>query len=126
MNNLRLKKGICTPYICLNKDTGTFEIEGDSCMEHPVRFYNPIIAWLDEAVKPNQSIRFDFCLGYYNADSSRMFLSIFSLLEEKAARVNINWYTKPNDSNRMEEGESFQEDFPGFNFNIIVKRRIAG
>ncbi|EAY32068.1 hypothetical protein M23134_02097 [Microscilla marina ATCC 23134] len=52
-----------------------------------------------------------------------MFFEVLALLEDRKAPVVINWYVHHKDVDMIDEGESFQEDFPLLDFNVIVQQQ---
>jgi hypothetical protein len=126
MRNLLLPKENYAPYVSFNQHSGIFEIRGESHMEYPQQFYKPILAWLEEFLRQSKSpIEFNFRMSYYNTGSSRMFFEILALLEDRKAPVVINWYVHHKDVDMIDEGESFQEDFPLLDFNVIVQQELT-
>lgn len=125
MNNLFLPNESYTPYISLNQNSGIFEIKGESHMEYPHQFYQPILNWLNEFIRKKKSlVQFDFRMRYYNTGSSRVFFEIFELLDKIKVPVTINWYAERRDTDMIDEGDSFQEDFPNLDFNVIIQKDI--
>lgn len=125
MENFFVDKDTYSPLINLNARSGICEIRGDSHMEHPRLFYKSALYWLQNFVKQGQQIQFNFFLKYYNTGSSRVLFEIFSLLEKAAAPAHVNWHAEQRDSDMIDEGESFKEDFPKINFQVITKKKIA-
>ena len=125
MKNLFQAPNNYTPYVSLDQ-TGKFEFKGESHMEYPHQFYEPIFDWLNEFVATSKlPIQFDFKMRYYNTGTSRVFFEIFSLLEKHGALVQINWYAPSRDTDMIDEGDSFQEDFPSLDFNVVIQREVA-
>lgn len=126
MENLFIEEDNYSPRISLNYATGTCEIRGDSHMEQPRLFYKSVIYWFNKFTSSKKrNLQVDFLLKYYNTGSARVLFEIFSLLEKSPSPVAVNWYAENRDTDMVDEGHSFKEDFPKINFNVIVKNRIA-
>ncbi|OJJ15721.1 hypothetical protein BKI52_37540 [marine bacterium AO1-C] len=122
MENLSIEPSKFSPQVDFDGDTGSLEIKGASFMEHPLEFYDPILAWLDQFAKvPHPKSTLKVHLSYFNSGSSGIIFDIFQLLEEKAAMspVSIEWHVDPNDEEMLAEGEEFKECFEKLDFNII-------
>ncbi len=125
MNNLFQTPGNYTPYVSLSH-TGKFEIKGESNMEYPQQFFEPIFGWLEKFVAESKiPVQFDVKMRYYNTGTSRTLFEIFSLLEKSDAPITVNWYASTRDTDMIDDGDGFQEDFPELNFNVIIQREVA-
>lgn len=120
MQSLFIEPGDYSPYISFNQVTGTLKISGESYMEHPYDFYEPVISWVHHFLATNRtSLKLDFYLKYFNTGSSQALFEIFDILEAKTNPSVINWHVEQNDPDILAEGEGFQEDFPNLYFNIV-------
>ncbi|HAS40712.1 MAG TPA: hypothetical protein DCS93_09550 [Microscillaceae bacterium] len=125
MKNLFQAPGNYTPYVSFNQ-TGKFEIKGESNMEYPQQFFEPIFDWLEKFIAESKlPIQFDIKMRYYNTGTSRTFFEILSLLEKSEVPVAVNWYASSRDTDMIDDGDGFQEDFPSLNFNVIIQREVA-
>ena len=98
------------PSVSLNAETGLCEIAGESYLEEATLFYKPIYDWLQEYIKTNKSILFNFRLSYVNTSSSKHVLFILRLLkdyEESGGDVVANWYIEPGDTDTEEDVEDY-------------------
>ena len=102
-----------TPGIKLDATNNIFEITGRSLPEDVVKFYSPIMDWLDEYAKsPNEKTVFDFKLSYFNTASSKIILDILMKLEEirdAGNNIDIKWHYSSDDEDMMEAGEEYAE-----------------
>ena len=102
-----------TPGIKLDAANDIFEISGRSLPEDVVKFYKPILDWLDEyAQSPNEETVFDFKLSYFNTASSKIILDIMMKLEEihnGGHNITIKWYYPSEDEDMMEAGEEYAD-----------------
>jgi len=98
-----------TPGIILDASSGFFEISGRSLPEDVVKFYKPILDWLEEYGKsPNPSTVFNFKLSYFNTASSKIILDILMKLEG-IANIAIKWHYPSDDEDMMEAGEEYAD-----------------
>jgi len=113
MNPIIISATEDTPGIRLNAADGIFEISGRSLPEDVVKFYKPILDWLDEyAQSPNATTVFSFKLQYFNTASSKIILDILMKLEgmhDAGKTVTIKWHYPSDDDDMMEAGEEYAD-----------------
>ena len=101
MKNLIIEETPDTPKVFFDKASGIFEVSGRSLPENAVKFYAPVLQWLDEYINvPNASTSFEFKLDYFNSASAKKIVEIIAILEklsEKKLAVVINWYYSKDD-----------------------------
>ena len=117
MKNFYLKatQGIFyTPEVKLNAETGHCQIMGESQADNSVKFYTPIIEWIEHYIKHVRGrIRFDFELVYFDTSSSKFIHQILKILrkyELKSGQVIINWHYPDDNEDILDEGLQFSED----------------
>jgi len=126
MDNLYIEQTKSSPEIDFNAKTNVLKIQGESYPENTIRFYVPIINWLEQYSQniKNQSFEVNIELIYFNSSSSQILLNIFDLLEkcqQNENQVTVNWiYDEENDS-ALESGEDFQEELSYITFNLVEK-----
>lgn len=124
MENLIIDKTNSTPYINFDKVSGILQIKGESFPENAAKFYTPILAWLTEYLNnTSEQITLEFEIIYFNSSTSKIFMSIFDMLEDdvkNGKKVVVNWYCDAENETAMECGEDFKEDLNHLPFNIIV------
>ncbi|MDR1154938.1 MAG: DUF1987 domain-containing protein [Bacteroidales bacterium] len=102
-----------TPGIKLDATNNIFEISGRSLPEDVVKFYRPILDWLDTyAQSPNEHTVFDFKLSYFNTASSKIILDILMKLEgihNDGRKLTIKWHYPSDDEDMMEAGEEYAD-----------------
>jgi len=102
-----------TPEVKLDAVNNKFEMSGRSLPEDVVKFYKPILNWLDEyAQSPNEQTVFEFKLSYFNTASSKIILDIMMKLEEihnEGHSITIKWYYPSDDEDMMEAGEEYAD-----------------
>jgi hypothetical protein len=113
MAAIRIEPSDDTPLVILNREEGHFEISGKSMPEDVVKFYQPVLDWM-EAYKANplKNTVFDLKLIYFNTASSKLILDLLMLLEElqeKGHEVTVRWHSMSNDEDMQEAGEEYAE-----------------
>ena len=85
MENLIIEQTKSTPYIFFCAATGKLRIEGESYPENVIKFYTPVLEWLHDYFMTNvKDMVLEFKIIYFNSSTSKVFLTIFDLLEQKA------------------------------------------
>ncbi|MBF0265727.1 MAG: DUF1987 domain-containing protein [Gammaproteobacteria bacterium] len=126
MDNLYIEPTKSSPQIDFNADTNILTMIGESYPENTIKFYVPIIDWLEKFTNSisNQSVEVNIELIYFNSSSSQILINLFDLLEQaqqKGNHITINWiFDKDNDS-ALESGEDFQEELSHITFNLVEK-----
>jgi len=113
MNPIIISATEDTPGIRLDATNDVFEISGRSLPEDVVKFYKPIIDWLEEyAQSPNEKTVFNFKLSYFNTASSKIILDILMKLEgmhDGGKNISIKWHYPSDDEDMMEAGEEYAD-----------------
>ena len=103
-----------TPKVLLDPENEIFEISGRSLPEDVVRFYQPVIDWLEEYKhSPNEYTEFVFKYIYFNTATSKLIQDILIKLEEiqeKTHSVQIMWFYEQDDEDMLDLGEEFKEN----------------
>lgn len=103
-------RGLNTPLIDFNFDTGVLIMGEESMPEDVGKFYDPIVEQLEEFLKnPTEKIVFEMKMIYFNTGSSKVLMDIFSLLPED--RSKVVWYYDDNDM--FEVGEEYYDLLDG-------------
>ena len=123
MESLELEATHETPKIILDKQKDIIEIAGISVPEDVLKFYDPILKWLDEYIlNPNEKTNVIFKLEYFNTASSKLILDIlfkFKLLSENGHNVLISWYHEEDDTDMVIAAEMYAE-LTGLEFKYII------
>jgi len=113
MNPILISATDDTPGIRLDAASEIFEITGRSLPEDVVKFYTPILNWLDEYIQsPNANTVFNFKLSYFNTASSKIILDILMKLEgmhNNGKKIDVKWHYPSDDEDMMEAGEEYSE-----------------
>ena len=113
MNPIVISATEDTPGVRLDAASDIFEISGRSLPEDVVKFYKPILDWLDEyAQSPNAQTVFDFKLSYFNTASSKIILDVLMKLEgmhDDGKNITIKWHFTSDDEDMEEAGREYSE-----------------
>lgn len=129
VEKLIIKAAEKTPHVNFDPESGRFLIHGYSLPENSMRFYEPIIRWLNRYIQsPNKKTEFDFRLIILNTSSSKMFIDMFriinQLVESKTSDVSVVWYYE-NDDEDMYDVAMQYKDFCKAKFELIgVEHRL--
>ncbi len=112
MENLIIKAGIKTPSVNLDPDKRQLRFEGRSIPEDTIRFYEPILKWIEEYIKTGRNTVTDLHINleYFNTSTSRYLFGIFKTLEAYHTSGNpilIHWYYEKDDIEMEESGEDY-------------------
>ena len=113
MNALNIPSTEFTPKVLFDPTAGKFEIAGESRPENSGKFYDPIIAWLDQyrsAANGSANIVFEFKFDYFNSSSAKYILDILKQLNgfhSKGVPIKIKWSFDALDEDMKESGEEF-------------------
>ncbi len=124
MQNLLIEKTNSTPYINFNAVSGVLQIKGESFPENAAKFYNPVMEWLREYLDcTSEQTTLDFEIVYFNSSTSKIFMTIFDVLDEEVKngkKIVVNWRCDGENETAIECGEEFEEDLRYLPFNIIL------
>ncbi|MDD4905347.1 MULTISPECIES: DUF1987 domain-containing protein [Methylobacter] len=115
-----------TPEINFKFSSNTLSMSGEAYPENGVEFFRPILRQLQSHLTSlnGDAIEFNFQLTYFNSVSTKIFFSMFELLNEYAKAhpncVLLNWHHDEDDDTILELGQDIQEDFTWIDFNAIV------
>lgn len=111
MERLLIEATEQTPYVCLDKETTTFEISGRSIPKDAEAFYDVILNWLDEyKASPATQTKFTFDLDCFNISTSKRILFILYKLNEIFEAnhdVTVRWVYSAGDDDMLEVGQDF-------------------
>lgn len=115
-----------TPEINFKFSSNTLSMTGEAYPENGVEFFRPILRQLQSHLTSlnGDAIEFNFQLTYFNSVSTKIFFSMFELLNEYAKAhpncVLLNWHHDEDDDTILELGQDIQEDFTWIDFNAVV------
>lgn len=114
--NLKIQGNSNRPNVDFNAETGKLTIEGKSILENAIRFYEPILDWIDDYCEnpADQTILY-LKLEYFNTSTSKFLLAIIEKLEELyqgGKEAGIYWYYTDEDMEELGEDYSNLIDLP--------------
>lgn len=113
MNILSIHETHYSPQILFNSEAGLIEIKGKSLPENANRFYEPLLAWIEEYIEnPQPQTSVNFYFTYFNTSSSKYILEIFNkltIIKKNGFDIEINWYYEIEEEDMFEAGQDFQE-----------------
>ena len=112
-NKLLIEESSETPRISLDKTDGVLEITGRSLPENSIKFYTPVLQWLEEYVKaPFSSTHLTIQLDYFNSASAKKIIEIVMVLEKHlpgSHPVNITWLYSKEDELILNRGKEIAD-----------------
>lgn len=116
MEGLLITQTKSTPKILFEPQNAKLSIEGQSYPENAFKFYEPILAWMDEylmELKQDAVLEIYLHMPYINTSSSKCMMMLFEKLEEAHAAgktVKIRWYYDQDNEIALDCAEEFKED----------------
>ena len=104
--------------------TSTLVMHGESYPENALRFFTPIIGWLESylaALNPGRQVRVDLDIVYFNSSSSKVLMNIFDCLDtaaQKGVKVSIVWRHHAENEISQECGREFAEELTAAGFEL--------
>ena len=88
--------------------SGNLKISGESIPSNPVLFYEEVRKWMENLskTKPNEIV-LTMNLNYFNTSSSKVFYSLFKLLENfknEGLNVKVIWLHDASDGEMLQTG----------------------
>ena len=112
-DTLLIEESSETPKISLDKTTGVLEITGRSLPENSIRFFTPVLQWLEEYVKaPASSTHLTIQLDYFNSASAKKIIEIVMVLEKllkNAHPISITWCYSNEDELILNRGREIAD-----------------
>lgn len=110
LENINIAGNQNKPSVKFNAETGELLLEGRSILENTIRFFDPLVDWLNDYIQnPAELTAFHIKLEYFNTSTSKYLLSMVDKLAEFYAggkEVLIYWYY--GDEDMLELGEDYQ------------------
>jgi len=124
MDSLDIQATKSSPFVVFDPVAGVLRIEGQSYPENPVRFYEPVLAALEEwfVEKAGCALTVNINLSYMNTSSSKCLMNLLDRLDEASrggALVTVNWYYDVDNEMAHESAEEFREGLQ-VPFNVIA------
>ena len=124
MEHLVIKKSASTLGVDFNPQTARLVMQGESYPENALRFFTPILAWLEaflSGLEPGPTVRVDLDIVYFNSSSSKVLMNIFDILDaaaKKGIAVSIIWRHHVENEIAQECGQEFAEELMAAGFEI--------
>lgn len=109
MKDLLIASTKRTPEI-LFKTNGELSITGSSMAEDVVKFYKPVLEWLNIFNSfAHEQISLKIDMDYLSTASTRIALEILRMINDlKSSKITIVWKYEAEDTDMLEQGELFQ------------------
>ncbi len=123
IETLTIEGNLNRPSVKFNAETGVLLIEGRSIIENSIRFYEPIVKWLNQYLEnPTIKTAFHIKMEYFNTSTSKYLLTMVDKLSESYSEGNevmVYWYY--GDEDMYDLGDDYQNmiDVP---FTLIEHR----
>lgn len=126
MNRLVIEKTGSTPFIDFDPETGYLRIAGESFPENAVKFYAPLLSWIDDfmSLESSPAVTLACDILYFNSSTSKILMNLFDSLEARVLKgkdVTVKWLCHPDNETAIECGEEFKEDLDHLPFQIVTK-----
>lgn len=113
-----------TPEIDFDLEANVLQIIGASYPESAVRFYEPVIRWIESFLETidQEHVRMNIRIHYFNSSTSKIFMDLFDMLDEavqKGRRIEVNWYYHVENDLARDYGEDFRIDLNALPFNLV-------
>lgn len=110
IETLTIEGNLNRPSVKFNPETGVLVIEGRSIIENAIRFYEPVVKWLNQyLVNPVQKTSFHIKMEYFNTSTSKYLLTMVDKLAEsysQGSEVMVYWYY--GDEDMYDLGDDYQ------------------
>lgn len=125
MKDLVIEMTQSTPYIKFSDTDNLLIIRGESFPENSAKFYAPVLEWIKEyiSILNKQEVTIIFEIIYFNSSTSKVFMTIFEIMEEavnNGRNITVNWVCDEKNETVIECGEEFKEDLSIIPFNIVL------
>jgi hypothetical protein len=111
MNALVIEREANTLKIVLDKEKKVFLFEGRSLPENTVKFFEPVLQWLDAyKTNPADETVVDMNFVYFNTSSAKLLLNVlreFDNIHKLGFPVKIVWHYMEDDTDIQEAGEEY-------------------
>jgi len=112
METLTIKQQNNTVGVVLDKENRKFVFEGRSLPENTVKFFEPIMKWIEEyKANPNDETHIDMNFIYFNTSSAKIILEVlqeFDSINKDGKTVKITWHYMEEDYDIKEAGEEYE------------------
>ncbi len=112
METLTIKQKNNTVGVVLDKENKKFVFEGRSLPENTVKFFEPIMKWIEEyKADPNDETHIDMNFIYFNTSSAKIILEVlqeFDSIHKEGKAVKVTWHYMEEDYDIKEAGQEYE------------------
>jgi len=112
MDTLTIKQQNNTIGVILDKENKKFVFIGRSLPENTVKFFEPVMKWLEEYKNdPLEETYVDMNFIYFNTSSAKIILEVlqeFDNIHKLGGEVKITWHYMADDYDIKEAGEEYE------------------
>ncbi|MEN8123286.1 MAG: DUF1987 domain-containing protein [Bacteroidota bacterium] len=98
--------------VILDKENKKFVFEGRSLPENTVKFFDPVMKWIEEYKnKPVDHTHIDMNFIYFNTSSAKIILEVlqeFNSIHKDGNDVKVTWHYMEDDYDIKEAGEEYE------------------
>lgn len=99
------------PTVNFDATKGYCEIAGESFLAETVKFYTPLINWLEDyAAQKIGPLEFVFKLSYFNTSSSKCILDLLKVMkkyQDNGGKVQVYWHYDIDDTDMQDALEDY-------------------
>jgi len=124
MERLVIKQTNSTLGVDLDPSAATLIMRGESYPENAVKFFTPVLEWLDaffSRLDSGAQVKVDLDIVYFNSSSSKVLMNIFDAFDAAAKTgidVSICWRYHVDNEIALECGEEFGEELAAAAFEM--------
>ena len=98
-----------TPQVQFDGDRGYFRITGKSYPEDLMKFYGPVVGYIQEYIKtPAEHTRLELNWLYYNTATSKLLVRLIVLFRDHCQSFKVKWICKKDYDLMIEKGEELK------------------
>ena len=118
---LRIESTPKSPFVYLDSEEGIIVIFGRSISDNVVKFYSPILEFIDKHFLDNNLVQVYFRIIYCGSSSGKYLQMLVKMLDKiflQGKDMNIFWYQEKENYDMYTDGQEYQV-FTRIPFNII-------
>lgn len=112
MEIIRLEATEDLPSVLFDGDKGLFEISKRSLPENAIRFYEPLIDYINEYLKsPKEETNIVLHFDYISTSSTKQIMKMIMLFDQlkQTKKINLNWNYDKGDIDMMQTGSRLEQ-----------------
>lgn len=125
MDHLEIEATKSSPAVSFRAEERLLRIAGQSYPENAIKFYEPVLAWVDHYLKdtdPSLPTAVELQLPYLNTSSSKCIMQLLDKLDaafRSGRAVAVSWFYNEGNERELECAEDFKEDL-SLPFEVIA------